>query len=138
MWLYVPQRSTIARLLVDYYAADHDEELFISEAHLYTSSFILEIAKAGVRDRLMKVDERLPKNRGKCFYDDHKDDENGYVLNSVEEERGSLERSGELRRMRRDSGIGGSIMAFACISYLELRCCFACIVFPCRNVLVLF
>lgn len=74
IWLKLPQGSTIGRLLVDYFAVDYDPDLFADDIDRYPADMIKEIAKAGVRDSRTPWKERLPENRGKCFYHEHNDE----------------------------------------------------------------
>lgn len=70
IWDLVPRRSKLARLLVDYYAADYT--CFSEDVEKIPESFVREIAKVCVEERAMLLDKRKPRNRPKCFYHDHK------------------------------------------------------------------
>lgn len=66
--------SILGRLVVDYVAAEMSEEDFIKDIKHYPAAFITEVAKVSLRERMMPEEERLPKNRPKCYYHEHKDD----------------------------------------------------------------
>ncbi len=72
VWHILPQNSKMRGLIVDYTATELVQELFLEEAASYPSDFVLEIAKACVRERGQKNEERKPTERGKCFYHEHK------------------------------------------------------------------
>lgn len=65
--------STMMRLCVDYIGVDLKEKIFNEDVDKYPAMFLLEIAKASVRDRHLNMAERLPRLRNRCFYHEHKD-----------------------------------------------------------------
>ena len=77
IWTKLPQQSTMRKLLVDYFSADIKISTFLEDAHMYPTEFILEIAKAGIRDGDVGKDARKPSSRGEGFYHMPKDGSSG-------------------------------------------------------------
>lgn len=74
LWPQVPLGSTLSRLWVDYLAADFDTEVLCQEVSSYPPGLVIEVAKICVREQRMDWRLRKPRNRGKCYYHEHKDE----------------------------------------------------------------
>lgn len=74
LWGKLLHSSKMAKLLVDYFAADHDPNTFVRNAARYPPGFVLEIAKSCVLEQKMPVNDRKHRHRPKCFYHEHKDE----------------------------------------------------------------
>ena len=73
MWVKVPHSSTLVRLWVDYFATDCNLEYFNEHGPGLPHEFLLEIAKAGLRESISSADNKRPAVRGKCYYHKHED-----------------------------------------------------------------
>jgi hypothetical protein len=73
-WDSVSHSSTLAKLMVDYWASDHDPGSFDNAVAHLPHDFLMEIAKIGVREKHMKDNSRRPRNRPMCYYHEHKDE----------------------------------------------------------------
>ena len=71
LWDHAAHNSTLMKLWVDFYAANHDPDAFDEAVPHLPHGFLVAIAKVGVRERTMNVASRLPSNRPKCYYHKH-------------------------------------------------------------------
>ena len=78
-WSMLPQKSTMSRLLVDEMAARANENVLALAADRLPADFILQLALAGARDRRLRLEERKPHYRWKCFYHEHGDEKDRCV-----------------------------------------------------------
>ena len=75
VWERVPHGSKFARLWVDYITVETIPEHFEKQVEGYPPEFVVEIAKVCKKEEEMALELRAPGNRPKCFYHEHKDDE---------------------------------------------------------------
>ena len=73
LWEHVAHKSTLVKLLVDFYASDYNVDAFDKTVMHLPHEFLVEIARIGVRERGMTEGSRRPRNRPKCYYHEHKD-----------------------------------------------------------------
>lgn len=73
-WDALPPKSGLGRLCVDMWAtgdADDDETYLDTILPELPTGFVLELAKAGIRESKVSVNKRSVWNRGKCYYHKH-------------------------------------------------------------------
>ncbi len=74
MWESLPSKSKIRMFLVDHISTESVAANFVANGHEYPQSFMVEVAIAWVKESDVSKEDRMPRNRPKCFYHHHKDD----------------------------------------------------------------
>ena len=72
LWEHVRHDSQLARMMIDYIAADLNVKPFEKYVSTFPATFVMEIAKICVREYNMAYKDRKPRNRPKCYYHEHK------------------------------------------------------------------
>ena len=72
LWPTLPPNSTFGRYLADTFQTKLPEERFNEIVDKLPKDFVVEIAKAGVRNRDLTVAEMERKMEERCYYHEHK------------------------------------------------------------------
>lgn len=70
-WDIVRQDSKLSGLIVDYYSADYNPDLFDLRVAHFPVGLTVAIAKKYVRDKQTDFSSRKPRNKPKCYYHEH-------------------------------------------------------------------
>ena len=65
-WDSLPQGATFGRMLVDCWAAHASEELFEKVGSTLPADFVLQIAKAGIRDQDLTERQKCLERKERC------------------------------------------------------------------------